>query len=406
MNINISGITSKFSDKQLSSQTAFEAETFFFNIERGRLAAYAFFILVPILCISLYFDYDTMLFQFPGYFYLVLSESLLLLSFIYLSLYKKIKAIKNPGSILINTVEVLYLEVVLFWGAGISLIDCYNYKQIVIYLCCIFLISTAPYIKPVKIILVYAIAEAFFVVSLFIFHLQSSSTYSDIALSVSIIVISVSISVMRYSDRIENYKNRITIEEKNNELKMLNEILTIKSEMDALTNIYNRRKFNEIIQSEWERAYNQHINISILMIDVDYFKRYNDFYGHISGDRCLVKIAEAFKHAAGDTYGVFRYGGEEFVFIMPETAEQKAYLFAENVRIAVESLKIEHRQHKSSKYVTVSIGVNTMIPDKNILVEDFINLADEALYDAKSKGRNNVVAIEKSTMDKNIISLK
>ena len=163
-----------------------------------------------------------------------------------------------------------------------------------------------------------------------------------------------------------------------------------RANVDALTGVANRRSFGEYFESEWLRAVRARAATSILMIDVDYFKRYNDRYGHISGDHCLKQIARAIAsciHRTPDM--VARYGGEEFAIVLPNTDASGAQSIGEQIRRAVEREQIPHEGNPPG-VVTVSIGGATQIPKHGFLSTHLIESADKALYQAKSMGRNRV----------------
>ncbi len=163
------------------------------------------------------------------------------------------------------------------------------------------------------------------------------------------------------------------------------------SYLDGLTGVANRRRFEEYLSREWERAKKNKQPISLLMADIDFFKRYNDILGHLEGDECLRKVAQTIsKHVRSGMDLVARYGGEEFAIILPETDEAQAKTIAERIRKDIEDLKIPHPLSEISEYITVSLGVATLIPRNNLNKEVIINMADKALYSAKSKGRNRV----------------
>jgi diguanylate cyclase (GGDEF)-like protein/PAS domain S-box-containing protein len=182
------------------------------------------------------------------------------------------------------------------------------------------------------------------------------------------------------------------------ERKKAEEQLKLISYMDGLTGIANRRHFDNTFGLEWRRAMRSAKPISLIIIDVDYFKNYNDTYGHLAGDSCLQKIAHTIRDSlrrAGNI--VARYGGEEFAVILPDTDAERAYLFAESLREKIENLNIKHSDSKVGSNATISLGVSTAIPKKGNIQEKLISLADKALYKAKHGGRNRVViAIEES----------
>jgi diguanylate cyclase (GGDEF)-like protein len=161
------------------------------------------------------------------------------------------------------------------------------------------------------------------------------------------------------------------------------------AEVDSLTQIANRRCFDERLQWEWQRSARQKQPLALILFDVDYFKRYNDCYGHQAGDECLKKIAGVAKQTVNRTGDlVCRYGGEEFAVILPDTDLQGATVIAERIRQAVRQLEITHQQSEIGEIVTISLGIASLIPKPNSEVEKIINLADRALYRAKQEGRD------------------
>jgi len=176
------------------------------------------------------------------------------------------------------------------------------------------------------------------------------------------------------------------------ERKKAEEQLKLIALMDGLTGIANRRHFDNTLNLEWRRAMRNAKSLSLIIIDVDYFKNYNDTYGHLAGDSCLQKIAHTIRDSlrrAGNF--VARYGGEEFIVILPDTNAEEAYSFAETLREKIENLNIEHKDSKAGKNVTVSLGVSSTVPKKDSTQNELISLTDKALYEAKQGGRNRVV---------------
>ncbi|MEP6518590.1 diguanylate cyclase domain-containing protein [Microcoleus vaginatus] len=158
---------------------------------------------------------------------------------------------------------------------------------------------------------------------------------------------------------------------------------------DGLTQVANRRCFDERLQSEWHRLMQGKQKLSLIMLDVDYFKRYNDCYGHQAGDTCLVQVAKAAAGSVKRSSDLFvRYGGEEFAAILPSTDAAGALAVAESMRQAIRNLAIPHEQSDVSAIVTVSMGIATVIPTAETSPDELIALADRALYDAKRQGRD------------------
>ncbi len=175
-------------------------------------------------------------------------------------------------------------------------------------------------------------------------------------------------------------------------LKEANEKLKIISMIDGLTQIANRRKFDDYIESEWHRHFRNQTQLSMIICDIDFFKFYNDTYGHQAGDVCLQKVArtiEASSYRSSDL--VARYGGEEFGVILPDTNFTSAKIIAERIRTAVKNLKIEHNHSKISPHLTLSLGFSTITPGPDNSFENLVARADQALYKAKENGRNQSI---------------
>ncbi|MDX2273306.1 MAG: diguanylate cyclase [Cyanobacteriota bacterium] len=163
--------------------------------------------------------------------------------------------------------------------------------------------------------------------------------------------------------------------------------------LDGLTQIANRRKFDEYLPKMWSQMIREQTPISLLMCDVDYFKLYNDFYGHLAGDHCLQQIAKVLAKAVKRPLDlVARYGGEEFVGILPNTTSQGSLQVCQQIQADLATLKLPHLRSPVSEFVTLSMGLATTIPSQGSPWNILITSADQALYRAKSQGRNQVFA--------------
>lgn len=173
------------------------------------------------------------------------------------------------------------------------------------------------------------------------------------------------------------------------------QLLKRLSNTDGLTGIANRRLFEETLKEKWNRCLQEQKPISLLFIDIDFFKKYNDSFGHQEGDNCLIEIAQALEEVADKPNElVARYGGEEFVITLPNTTSEKATEVATKVQKQIKQLRIQRSPTDDEKYVTVSVGVATLVPTTLNTKEELIQIADQALYDAKSQGRNKVIVKE------------
>lgn len=175
-------------------------------------------------------------------------------------------------------------------------------------------------------------------------------------------------------------------------LKQQADLLESLALIDALTLIPNRRRFNEALETEWKHAIRDETPISLVMIDIDYFKHYNDHYGHGAGDICLLKVATTLANCLvrpGDL--IARYGGEEFVAILPDTNQSGALQVAERFRDHIEKLGLDHESSGVNSVITISVGVSTQLKIPEYFLPRMLNdAADHALYRAKHEGRNRV----------------
>jgi len=175
-------------------------------------------------------------------------------------------------------------------------------------------------------------------------------------------------------------------------LEKANETLRKLAALDPLTEIANRRVFDEQILKEWQRMSRQSSPLSLIICDVDFFKDYNDTYGHQAGDRCLQKVAKAIGKAAQRSQDVVaRYGGEEFVVLAPDIDLPGMVKVAEGIQRKIQDLNLLHESSKVNQHITVSIGVACTIPHHTASSDALLGCADAALYEAKSEGRNRVI---------------
>lgn len=178
-------------------------------------------------------------------------------------------------------------------------------------------------------------------------------------------------------------------------LKQLLDMLKDLSSIDGLTGIPNRRRFDEYLNNEWRRAIREGTSLSLIMIDIDCFKAYNDNYGHIAGDDSLRKVAKTLVESVHRPMDfVARYGGEEFAAILPKTTCEGAKVVAETMRKNVESLRIPHSFSPFSNWITVSLGTASIIPIAGLTPSYLVKGADRALYSAKQEGRNRIKSFD------------
>jgi len=164
--------------------------------------------------------------------------------------------------------------------------------------------------------------------------------------------------------------------------------------IDSLTQVSNRRRFDEYFLQEWGRAVREHLPLSLILCDLDYFKPYNDHYGHQAGDRCLQQVAQTLNQCVNRPADlVARYGGEEFAVILPNTTIEGATQISDRLVAQVQALALPHATSPSATTVTLSCGVASVLPMADYLPSDLVLIADQALYQAKAHGRNRSQAI-------------
>ena len=192
--------------------------------------------------------------------------------------------------------------------------------------------------------------------------------------------------LLRHKEHLEEVVGKRTVE-----LTEANQKLEYLSITDGLTTVANRRCFDDLIHKEWERALRKSSPIALIMVDIDCFKSFNDSYGHQKGDMCLKKVAMVL-HGEMKRTGDFvaRYGGEEFAIVLPDTDKEGALSIADQINENIANLHIEHTSSTVSDQVTISMGVNSVVPRQDSTVSGLIQRADKALYSAKAQGRNQI----------------
>jgi len=191
--------------------------------------------------------------------------------------------------------------------------------------------------------------------------------------------------------KILHYNSNVNIFINSAKISALNEKLTILSQTDELTKLNNRRYFGDYMNIIWKQSRRLRLPLSLLMIDIDHFKKYNDSMGHLEGDKVLIAIAQCMKkQLRRETDFIARYGGEEFMCLLPYIEKENAFNFAKKMVQSIENLKIPHPGSENSEYVTISAGLVSIVPDEHNSLTQLLNDVDKALYKAKEAGRNRV----------------
>ncbi len=281
------------------------------------------------------------------------------------------------------------LMILLFWGASVKLLAQGSFFHPSIYMLLLLSVSVIPFFNYWEILIVTLPSLIFItIITIVEKSIQTQAVTQIVIDSWGFVLLAIMFSSIQYVDRIQYFKN---------DLQLLKQNILLKkhSEIDALTDIFNRRKLDETMEFEWKRSSRTKQHIAFLLIDLDNFKNYNDSYGHIEGDLCLRRSAAIMKESLKRSSDmIFRYGGEEFGAILLFTDINAANIVAEKIRKNIENAGIIHKE-SSHGHVTVSIGVTASVGNKD---EDYHSMyieADKALYAAKRSGRNKVIAFEK-----------
>jgi two-component system, cell cycle response regulator len=194
------------------------------------------------------------------------------------------------------------------------------------------------------------------------------------------------------TDISDRKQSEIALQQAKEKVEAANQELHYLTRFDELTKIANRRYFDEYLQQEWQNLAKAQLPLSIIFCDVDYFKSYNDAYGHLAGDRCLESVASAIRSSIRRPEDlVARYGGEEFAVILPHTSSIGAGEVAKIIQANIKQLEIPHTSSSIHPYITLSMGIATLIPTEDLSTSDLVNAADQALYWAKIEGRDRIV---------------
>jgi diguanylate cyclase (GGDEF)-like protein len=263
-----------------------------------------------------------------------------------------------------------------------------NAPGIILELLCFAVIS--PDFKP-KIFISFLVFLYAVVAFISLYNNEMNDDFIENLLFISMIFITVTvIKFALYHEKVRTFKHMSRII--NERLFSANEKLSALSTTDELTKLNNRRAFLEYMDIVWKQNRRLKLPVTVLMIDVDYFKKYNDSLGHLEGDKALIAIAQCMKNSIKrETDFVARFGGEEFVCLLTLIEKDEAVDFAKTLVANVEGMKIPHPMSEHSKYLTISAGMASIVPDNNNSQTQLLDEADKALYMAKETGRNKVV---------------
>lgn len=367
------------------------------NVSRVKITALSFVILEIALVIAYFLSNQSDLWR-DNLIYLEMYSAMLVMMLVFLFVFRKLgqDILGNLRKILIT--GSFFCLFILAWSAGIALLDQQINGQVIVYVFAMTAIAVVPIFPPLLLLFLYLLVHLPFLFLMSKLQPARGLFFSNSINSSAFLFIAWTIALTRFKKQEEDFRNHkllqissVELSRMNQELEEANQKLEILSQTDGLTGIYNRMMFEQKIKSEWNRCKRHAIPLSMLMIDLDFFKPYNDHYGHRAGDHCLQQIANVLvSQAKRSADFVARYGGEEFAVVLPHSEKAGALDLAEQIRQGIEDLGIIHEYSSISKFLTVSIGVYTVIPSDETDLETFIENADKALY--RSKLTRNTVS--------------
>ena len=372
------------------------------NTARAKITSTIFIVMEFMMLIIHYITNKENLFRTPYIYYGSMYILMLTVMIAFLIIYTRLGTDVPKNISRIRRTGVFFICFILAWCARISLLDQLSNGQVIVYVVAVIAIAITPFFEPVVLFLVYFTIHSLFLISMPYFQESSRLIFANSINSSTFVIMSWAISFMRYKKQAEDFINKKIILEKNKELRMINmqlqeanQKLEKMSRTDGLTGIINRLYFEVKIKDEWDRCKRDSAPLSLIMVDIDFFKGYNDKYGHQAGDSCIKLIANVLtlyvKHPSDI---VARYGGDEFMVLLPNTDKEDAINLAKQMRIAVEDKSIQHSYSSVSEHVTISLGINTTIPSDQSSIDEFIRNTDKALYMAKERRNCSVFFIQ------------
>ena len=375
------------------------------NIYRGKLYSKFMIILELILSLTdIFFSYNVTIRKFKFSSYLFMYLIMIVVNIVYLYFLNKVQiTITNLNKVSITIIS--YVIFMMSWGAVISLMDQKLYGQVVVYIINVISCSVIYYLNNKTLIYSYFISAFILFLGLPFFQLSNNVLIGHYINCIIFLCFSWLASRILYKSLYNDFKSKSLLLEANNklkreikenkiihkQLKISNNKLKEFSLMDDLTKVNNRRALTEFIDAFSNSESQDQTRVSVIMMDIDNFKLYNDNYGHIEGDTVLKKVSSQLKEVLRDSKDfVARYGGEEFIYIARDTDKNEIYEVARKIKEKIYKLKIIHEYSEVSSYVTMSIGIATVIPYNTNSIYECIKNADAALYRAKIEGKDMI----------------
>lgn len=394
---------------------AFQRNLLFDNIHRGKtlartLIGFELILAIIDICMSL-LRVDNR-FRFNGY--LLMYTIMIVINVFYLLFIRKFENIKDVSIKqlkIMDIVIIIYITLIMSWGSIISMMDQKLYGQLIVFMILMITSSVFYYWDHKKLLVPYFFSVLIVVVCLPFFQNSKDILIGHYINLSTFVIISWLTSRTIFLRYVNDFNNRILLEKANkmlekeievnkdinNKLTNANLQLSKLAIIDELTGIPNRRGFRNRLDLAFESCKSKKIALSIIMIDIDFFKQFNDNYGHEAGDKALIAVANQINSILKSSNEYFvRWGGEEFIYTIFYSSKEEIAKLAEIIRNKVLELKIRNGNSNTDEYLTVSIGTSTMEISGTEEISNVIDLADKALYIAKKSGRN---CIEEGSFD-------
>ncbi len=399
-------------------QHEFALEISRFNLKRGKSFVLIIVSIEIILLLLLVFNnHSNTDFKYSQYAFMYILMITFSLLFLAVLSYLEKKLDDDPCYLkMLDLTATGFIVFVMVWGAVVSLMDQALYGNIIVFLVNLFITTFMFYLSPKKIFFAQLLGTVVLFAGLPYYQPSRNLLIGHYANSSIILIFLLYLAHDNYKGFIHNFLNKKLIEEKSweltqindrlrkeikisermqYELEIANQQLRIISSLDALTGIPNRRRLDEALLQLWGTAVKKQQPFSIMMIDIDYFKLYNDANGHLAGDQCLKAVAGVLNQCRREAMDfVARFGGEEFLFVAVGLNREESLLLGESIRSEVEALGIAHPSSSVAPTVTVSIGISCLLPHKDDRPDIVLEKADQALYRAKADGRNRVISFD------------
>lgn len=380
----------------------FKRELVEVNLLRGKvLGATLIIVELIVIAYSIASSPNTIMSKPKSYYYIMYIVMILVMTVILLLINSLSKKVQRNIKIL-NGFTYGGVAFVVSWNMVITLLDQMSSGTLLSYFIALVGASVIIYMRPRAILIIYASIQMCFMVLLPMFQKNGVSPFGAYINTTIAAIVSCFLGYIIYKNKAVDFSQRKIIEQKNKQLEELNrklrqsnKTLDYMSKTDGLTGIYNRRMFNNISQCFWSKCRSNNLSLTTIMMDIDYFKEYNDNYGHQAGDECLMKLVDTIsntmkQYSDKEQSILARYGGEEFILLVCNLTCEKSYELSESIRTNVEKLNIERKHREVADHITLSLGVycGSPITDVSSNIAEYVGNADKALYTAKKSGRN------------------